>query len=69
MGLGGWVQRGKNNIIEGDPHGSGAPVVTCGAIKSRSAFSPDGLSACLSGTCLGLSWGPHLGQNLWGMGA
>ena len=40
-----YPRAGKNNIAEGDPHGSVAPVVTCGAIKSRSTFTPDGLSA------------------------
>ena len=60
---------GGGNIKEGDPNGFKAPVVTLGATKSRPASSPDGLSARPSGACLGRSWEPRLGQNLWGMGA
>ena len=61
---------GKNKIKEGDPHGSRAPVVTCGpSMNYRSAFiQPEGLTAFLSGACLGRSWGPRLGQNIWGVG-
>ena len=44
-------------------------MVTCGpSINYRSALSPEGLSAFLSGACLGRNWGPRLGQNLWGVG-
>ena len=53
---------GGDNIREGDPHGSRAPRVTCGAVKSRPASSPDDLSARPSGACLDHSWAVHLGQ-------
>ena len=43
-------------------------ISVTGATQAWLAFSPDGLSACLSGACLDRSWGPHLGQNLWGVG-
>ena len=56
------VCRGKNNIKEGDPHGSRAPVVTWGPTKINSA---DSAFAVLSGAHRGSSWGPRLGQNLW----
>ena len=52
----------KNNIKEGDPYGSGAPVVAWGATKISAAYSA---CATLSGACQGRSWGPRLGQNLW----
>ena len=42
---------GGNNIREGNPHGSRAPVVTCGpSINYRSAFDLEGLSVLLSGS-------------------
>ena len=51
-----WWGGGGDNIKEGDPHGSRAPVVTCGpSINYRSAFSPEGLSVpvwCLPGSQL-----------------
>ena len=53
---------GKNNIKEGDPHGSRAPVVAWGATKISAAYSA---CATLSGARRGHSWGPRLGQNLW----
>ena len=36
---------GLSNIREGDPYGSRAPAVACGAIKRRPACSPVGLAA------------------------
>ena len=56
------VPEGKNNMKEGDPHGSRAPVVTRGATKISSTYIA---CAVLSGARRGRSWGPCLGQNLW----
>ena len=53
---------GKNNIKEGDPHGSRAPMVAQGATKISAAYS---MCAILSGARRGHSWRPRLGQNLW----
>ena len=52
----------KNNIKEGDPYGSSAPVVASGATKNNAAYS---VCATLSGARRGRNWGPCLGQNLW----
>ena len=56
----------KNNIKEGDPHGSRAPVVAWGATKISAAYSA---CATLSGARRDRSWGPRLGQNRWWGGA
>ena len=57
-----WV---KNNIKEGDPHGSKAPLVTRGATKISSTYSD---CAVLSGGRPGRVWGPCLGQTSGGVG-
>ena len=50
---------GKNNIKEGDPHGSRAPVVAQGAPKISAAYS---MCAILSGARRGHSWRPPPGS-------
>ena len=56
------VGGGENNINEGDPYGSRAPVVVWVATKISAAYS---VCATLFGARRGRSWGSRLGQNLW----
>ena len=53
------TREGKNNIKEGDPHGSMAPVVAWGAIKNQASSQGTCLLSCLAPTGVafeGLAW-------------
>ena len=59
-----WKGRGKNNIIQGGPYGSKAPVVAWGASKSMQTVMHVMQLSCLAPARVM----PRLSQNLWGMG-
>ena len=59
------VEEGKNNIVEGSPHGSRAPNGRLGRQLKKTNHAVLAVRGSVSDACLGRGRGPCLSRNLW----